>query len=304
MAHLFLSHSSRDKTFVQKLAEDLESAGHRVWLDEVEIRVGQSIIQKIEEGIDKTEAVVLVLSKNSVASEWVTREWHAKFFEEVSRRKVLVLPIVKDDCAIPPLLRAKKHARFFKNYALGFAELLHAISVARDEAGIFRAHPDFIDIKDDEWIELCRHSRRVDLLIMYGDTWRNHYLKHLQEAVDKQGGRLRVVLPNVESASPLSGLIARRLNKSAREIRERVNNAIDDFAKLFPRRKTEVYTTTAYLNHAVYLFDSGGILALYAYEGRVPTPAIHVGEGYLLKFLRRDFEWLVKPKSGFCTRIR
>ena len=303
MARLFLSHSSKDKTFVFQLATDLKEAGHQVWLDDAEIHVGDSIIDKIGDGIENSDAVVLVLSKHSVASEWVAREWRTKFLEEINKRKVLVLPIIKDNCRIPALLREKRCAKFSKSYALGFAELLHALSVAGERSGLLRSHKDFVDIKDDAWRELCERTKHIDLLIMYGDTWRNQYLKHLRSAIAKKGGMLRVILPDVGPSSLLPKLFAVRLGKTVAEVRARVDNAIHDFKTEFPKKKVQIYTTSAYLNHAAFLFDTGGILALYAYKGRVPTPAFHVVDGFLLDFLQADFNWLLDPESGFCRRI-
>lgn len=43
---IFLSHTYTDKTFVRKLAADLEAHGIRYWLDEAEIKVGESLIEK------------------------------------------------------------------------------------------------------------------------------------------------------------------------------------------------------------------------------------------------------------------
>ena len=49
---IFLSHNSQDKPFVRELARDLEAHGIRVWLDEAEINVVDSLIEKFSEGID------------------------------------------------------------------------------------------------------------------------------------------------------------------------------------------------------------------------------------------------------------
>ena len=49
---VFLSHNHADKPFVRQLANDLESHGLAYWLDEAEIKVGESLVQKIREGID------------------------------------------------------------------------------------------------------------------------------------------------------------------------------------------------------------------------------------------------------------
>jgi len=49
---VFLSHSSKDKIVVRGLAGQLRADGLRVWLDEWEIKLGDSIPAKIEEGLE------------------------------------------------------------------------------------------------------------------------------------------------------------------------------------------------------------------------------------------------------------
>ena len=71
---VFLSHNHHDKSFVRKLARDLENHGVRCWIDEAEIKIGDSLIQKIREGIDSVDYFAVILSRNSVAAPWVTNE--------------------------------------------------------------------------------------------------------------------------------------------------------------------------------------------------------------------------------------
>ena len=49
--HIFLSHSSRDKDIVKKLASDLLACEVDVWLDEWEIEVGDNIFKTVNEKI-------------------------------------------------------------------------------------------------------------------------------------------------------------------------------------------------------------------------------------------------------------
>jgi len=67
-AQIFLSYSSRDKQFVRWLAVDLRNHGHRVWLDEWEVLVGESIPRRIAHGLDQSDFVAVVLSKHAVES--------------------------------------------------------------------------------------------------------------------------------------------------------------------------------------------------------------------------------------------
>ncbi len=125
---VFISYSHVDRGFVEKLADDLARNRIIVWWDEWEIRVGDSLIQKIENGITNTSYLAVVLSAESVASAWVQEELRAALNRQLSERKTIVLPILLNDCEIPLFLRDKKYADFRKDYSFGLENLAHAIS--------------------------------------------------------------------------------------------------------------------------------------------------------------------------------
>jgi hypothetical protein len=128
MAKIFISHSSKDKKFVRQLAGDLKDTGHLPWLDEWEIKVGECIAKKIEEGIYDADYVVIVLSKNATVSEWFDREWKSVYWDEVNNGKTIILPVLVEDCNIPKLLQTKKYADFRENYTTAFDALLKAVN--------------------------------------------------------------------------------------------------------------------------------------------------------------------------------
>ena len=127
-AKIFISYSSNDKRFVRGLSVDLKHVGHRVWLDEWEIKVGESIPKKISDGIESSDFVAIVLSKNSIKSRWVEREWQTKYWDEINQAKVAVLPILIEDCTIPTLLKTKKYADFRRDYTDGLEQLCFSIA--------------------------------------------------------------------------------------------------------------------------------------------------------------------------------
>lgn len=134
MPSLFLSHSSTDKTFVEKLAKDLEGVGVNVWFDKWEIKVGDSLTGKIEEGLQANDYLGLVLSPAAVASEWVKAELSAAWCRQMSSRKIVVLPILYQDCEIPFLLEDRKYADFRTSYDEGFMALCAALGLKHSEA--------------------------------------------------------------------------------------------------------------------------------------------------------------------------
>lgn len=112
MSSIFLAHSHKDKTFVNELASDLRRSGYYVWTDDAEIKIGDSLIQKIREGIDRVAYVGVVLSIDSINSEWVKKELDIAMNQEIEGRRVKVLPLLLDDVELPGFLIGKKYADF------------------------------------------------------------------------------------------------------------------------------------------------------------------------------------------------
>jgi hypothetical protein len=123
----FLSHSSHDKPIIRQLATDLTAAGIGVWLDEQRIRVGESIPDSIALGLAESDFFVIALSQHSAQSEWVKRELSSALVNEISKRKVKILPIKLDDVPVPDVFGEKKYADFTKSYKDGLRELIAAI---------------------------------------------------------------------------------------------------------------------------------------------------------------------------------
>lgn len=112
MSSIFLSHNHSDKPFARKLAQELRFHGHVVWIDEAEINIGDSLIEKIREGIDKVDYVAAVLSTASVKSEWVKKELDLASTKEIESKKVVVLPVLVEDVDLPGFLKGKMYADF------------------------------------------------------------------------------------------------------------------------------------------------------------------------------------------------
>jgi hypothetical protein len=125
--HVFLSHNHGDKAFVRRLANDLRDRGVKVWLDEWEMRVGDSLVERIEAGIREAGYLVVVLSANSVNSPWVIRELNAALAEELGHRGMFILPVLIEDCDVPLFVRDKMYADFRYRYSDGFHALLKSV---------------------------------------------------------------------------------------------------------------------------------------------------------------------------------
>ena len=97
---VFLSHSSKDKLAVRELAERLKSDGLGVWFDEWELKPGDQILHKIEQGMERSRVLVLVMSAQAMSTpDWVTLESHTFRFRDPLNAGRRFIPLRLDDCA-------------------------------------------------------------------------------------------------------------------------------------------------------------------------------------------------------------
>jgi hypothetical protein len=124
---IFLSYSSRDGEFVERLAADLRNRGITVWKDDRELAVGESLSDEIGNAIAGSLWFGIVLSPDAVASRWVRLELGTAITLEVETGAVKVLPIYYRSCEVPAVVRGKKRADFNFSYEKGLSDLLSAL---------------------------------------------------------------------------------------------------------------------------------------------------------------------------------
>jgi hypothetical protein len=91
---------------------DLRKAGHAVWIDEAEIDIGDSLIAKIRDGLDRVDFVAAILSSSSIKSSWVTQELDIASNREIEEKRVVVLPLMLEPVPLPGFLKGKFYGDF------------------------------------------------------------------------------------------------------------------------------------------------------------------------------------------------
>jgi hypothetical protein len=86
---VFLSHASEDKAFVRELAAALNKRGVTYWLDEMELRLGDSLRAVIDAGLANSRFGVVILSHNFFAKQWPQRELDGLLAKEIDRKVIL-----------------------------------------------------------------------------------------------------------------------------------------------------------------------------------------------------------------------
>jgi cold shock CspA family protein len=98
---MFLSYSHADKAIAQQLASRLRQRGVRVWIDEGELRIGDSIIERISTALADVHFVLAIVSAASVASPWCNKELSLAMTGGLKRKGVKVLPLRLGDAEMP-----------------------------------------------------------------------------------------------------------------------------------------------------------------------------------------------------------
>jgi hypothetical protein len=98
----FISHSSKDKEFAERLYADLQSNGVRCWYAPHHMEIGAPILNEIDKAIRVHDKLLLILSENSVGSRWVEHEVLSATTKEFQqeRDKRTLFPIRLDDAVM------------------------------------------------------------------------------------------------------------------------------------------------------------------------------------------------------------
>ncbi|HEY6351110.1 MAG TPA: TIR domain-containing protein [Candidatus Angelobacter sp.] len=94
---VFLSYSAKDKTIVHQLAQQLKQDGLRVWLDAWEVRPGDNIPNKIEQGLESSAVLLLCMSANVFGSDWTALESQTFRFRDPLNKDRRFIPVRLDE---------------------------------------------------------------------------------------------------------------------------------------------------------------------------------------------------------------
>jgi hypothetical protein len=108
---VFISYSSKDKVFAEKLHHDLQNQGVHCWSAQKDLKIGDKIRYRVEDAISDHDTLLVVISESAVTDLWVESEIHAVLEKEQAGDGWLLLPIVLDENAkqhpatLPPWAR-------------------------------------------------------------------------------------------------------------------------------------------------------------------------------------------------------
>src|SRR5690606_638376 len=118
----FISYSSKDDEFVRRLHADLQDRGIRCWFAPEDMKIGDRIRTRIDEVIRLHEKLLLVLSENSINSDWVEKEVEPAFEREREAKGTGLFPVRLDDAVMESKtgwaadIKRSRHIGDFRNW--------------------------------------------------------------------------------------------------------------------------------------------------------------------------------------------
>lgn len=93
----FLSYASKDGEIAEDLYKRLSHLGYRIFYDKNEIRAGDSIPVAIERGLENSRRYLMLVSRHSLESQWVSHEQQIALFRDPANKNRSLLPIMIED---------------------------------------------------------------------------------------------------------------------------------------------------------------------------------------------------------------
>jgi uncharacterized protein YjbI with pentapeptide repeats len=132
----FISYSTKDQPFADRLYADLQANGVRCWFAPEDLKIGDPFRQRIDEAVRLHDKLLLILSEYSAQSRWVQDEVETGLERERRDQRLVLVPIRIDNAVMDTqqawaaAIRRTRHIGDFSNwkdhdsYRAGFQRLL------------------------------------------------------------------------------------------------------------------------------------------------------------------------------------
>jgi tetratricopeptide (TPR) repeat protein len=105
--HVFVSYRSSDRAWAMSLIARLEGVGLRVFIDQKELEVGQSLAAQLQNALTHSRAAVVLVSKGWIESPWCQQESDVLLDRALKDKNFALVPLRLDDSAMPALLNTR-----------------------------------------------------------------------------------------------------------------------------------------------------------------------------------------------------
>ena len=129
MKRIFISHASQDSDVATRLCGDLRNVGHDVQIDTEELRLGDDIIDFINNAINGSDTVFIIYSSNTPTAVWQKQEINAALWSDISQGGGEVIVLTFGEVKLLPLLGSRLYGRLDDDqYQETLQKLCHKIT--------------------------------------------------------------------------------------------------------------------------------------------------------------------------------
>ena len=153
--------------------------------------------------------------------------------------------------------------------------------------------------------QLLHKTKRLDMSVTYGDTWRARYYKELKQLAERRGTMVRVVLPNPENSFVMQAIAQRLGTTTSGSVAGKIRAAVAEYRLLFAtaakERRFSIWFHDDVPMASYYRFDTAVVAAFHHHSrGRGDTPTLR-GEagGSLFNYVDNEFNHFFQGVGPF-----
>ena len=198
---VFISHASEDKDrFVMDFATKLMNNGVEAWVDKWEMSPGDSLIDKINQGLDNCDVFIIILSESSVKKPWVREELNTAIINRIDENTKLIPIIIDDNIRIPSLLKSifRVTIEDLYDYDIQFNDIINAIFGVYNKPKLGN-QPAYI--VENKYINSLSHIDSLIFKSIYDEVFKNNETIFTEDSLTAIAARLKI--PNNEFADSI-----------------------------------------------------------------------------------------------------
>jgi len=167
MSHIFVSYNQDDSDFVEILRNKLVQEGFKVWIDTDGLRGGEEWRKSIDQAIKEAFALIVVITPEAKASEYVTYEWAFAAGAEIK-----VIPLLLKRTSLHPRLESLQYLDFTHRQNRPWDKLFPVLSEAdASQPEVEKNNPKKVEIENKR--ERNAYERMIKALRDENWTWRS-----------------------------------------------------------------------------------------------------------------------------------
>lgn len=187
--HIFVSYKHEDSDFAEVLINRVEKAGFNIWVDHDQLHIGADWRNEIDLAIKSSFALIVIMSPEAKASEYVTYEWAFAWGAGVQ-----VLPVLYRATPLHPRLGVLQHLDFTNISVRPWDKLIEALKYALDTNN-YAARPPQSNLPPqilDEVVALISAAKAK----VQDQTEENKQTSHIEKAKETTERINQLITPN------------------------------------------------------------------------------------------------------------